>query len=205
MFKYKLLYDVCLCMFATTLRYRDAAMLHDTLLFGSKHREEYDCEQVTRSRSSDWKFLSFFKDKSPNYVQIARTHQISIENDSTRSKWSASTVLPPVHWNFPVHFWIVILEIVLDFPTNANEKPEVSKQAQQLLKHKSENLPKHNWIYSRHKQCIRCVAISQKFWFQQAAQAPQNIVDNINILPKQKGIEKWAEMTMEEASNSDKW
>ena len=47
-------------MFATTLRYRDAAMLHDAL-FGSKdflkkldeNREEYDCEQVTRSRSSD--------------------------------------------------------------------------------------------------------------------------------------------------------
>ena len=60
MFKYKLLYDVCLCMFATTLRYCEAVMLHDAL-FGLKdflkkldeNREKYDCEQVTRSRSSD--------------------------------------------------------------------------------------------------------------------------------------------------------
>ena len=52
---------VYLCMFATTLRYYGAVMLRDTLVFVSKdflkkldeNREEYDCEQVTRSRSSD--------------------------------------------------------------------------------------------------------------------------------------------------------
>ena len=62
-------------------------MLHDTLVFSSKDfLKSLDNERkdmiVSEWRETEAAIESFwFLDKTPNYMQIARTHQISIEND----------------------------------------------------------------------------------------------------------------------------